>query len=71
MGAEEVQPHAVDVEIVTKAVAASFKCPFCGNEHRVNIDWFIWDELWEGLETYECDECGREFDLNGCIEIDY
>lgn len=28
MGAEEVQPHAVDVEIVTKAVAASFKCPF-------------------------------------------
>lgn len=71
MGAEEVQPHAVDVEIVTKAVAASFECPFCGCEHRVNIDWFVWDELWDGLESYACDECGREFDLNGHIEIEY
>lgn len=48
-----------------------FECPFCGNEHRVNIDWFVWDELWEGLEGYACDECGREFDLNGHIEIEY
>lgn len=71
MGAEETQPHAVDVEIATKAVAALFECPFCGNEHRVNIDWFVWDELWDGLESYACDECGREFDLNGHIEIGY
>lgn len=28
MGAEEVQPNAVDVEIATKAVAALFECPF-------------------------------------------
>lgn len=39
MGAEEVQPHAVDVEVATEAVAALFECPFCGCEHRVNIDW--------------------------------
>ena len=71
MSLREVQPHAVDVEIVTKAVAASFECPFCGCEHRVDIDWFVWDELWEGIERYECDECGKEFDLNGHIEIDY
>lgn len=71
MGAEEVQPHAVDVEIATKAVAALFECPFCGNEHRVDIDWFVWDELWDGLERYACDECGREFDLNGHIEIEH
>lgn len=68
MSQREIQPHAVDVEIVTKAVAASFECPFCNYKHRVDIDWFVLDELWEGIERYECDECGKEFDLNGHIE---
>lgn len=71
MGTEEAQPRSVDVEIVTKAVAALFECPFCGCAHRVDIGFFDWDELWGGLERFECDECGREFDLNGYIELDY
>lgn len=65
------QSHQVDVTLMTKVTSARFECPFCGCKHNVDIDWFVWDELWEGRERFECDECGKEFDLNGCIERDY
>lgn len=52
MGAEEVQPHAVDVKIVTKAVAALFKCPFCGNT-RVRLEQNAYDAWY-----VHCTNCG-------------
>lgn len=52
MGAEEVQPHAVGVEIVTKDVAALFKCPFCGDA-RVRLEQNAYD-AWYVHCTNDC-----------------
>lgn len=52
MGEEEVQPHAVGVEIVTKDVAALFKCPFCGDA-RVRLEQNAYDAWY-----VHCTNCG-------------
>ena len=66
----ERQPSDVDVTIETRDVAAVFQCPYCGFKHRIDIDLFDIADLWCRQERYECDGCGKEFDLNGYIERD-
>ena len=56
--------------IIQKPIAVDFLCPWCDEEQRVDIDCFVWNDLWEGREGCECPECGGEVRFDEGVEID-
>ncbi len=65
---KDKQPE-VNITIEQKPVAVRFECPYCGEQNRADIDCFVWEELWNYTEGYECEHCGKEVDFNGDIDL--
>lgn len=46
-------------------VSVTAECPYCGVENTDDVSNFDWCDLWHGQETMECENCHREFELQG------
>ncbi len=51
--------------IESKPVSVRAECPYCEYENNQDIGDFVWEDLWYGTEVMECEECHKEFVLNG------
>ena len=69
MDSQETRRSA-DAVIEQRPVAVLFECPWCGERNRVEIDCFVWEDLWDRTEAVNCDACGRVVSLDGDIELD-
>ena len=55
--------------IMQKPIAVDFVCPWCDKTQSVDIDQFVWEDLWDRQEGCECPECGREVRFNEGVEL--
>lgn len=56
--------------VIANPVSVDWYCPYCDKRNSTPIDHIVWKDLWDGCESAECSECGREVRFSEGVEYE-